>query len=49
VTVGSDAHIAQGVGEFGDALLELAAAGIKWEQVVNRTRESTLVFLGLPS
>ncbi len=47
VTVGSDAHIAQGVGEFDDALLELAVAGVKWEQVVNRTFESTLEFLGL--
>ncbi len=49
VTVGSDAHIAQGVGEFDDALGALAAAGIKWEQVVNRTLESALTFLGLPA
>ncbi|WP_432821878.1 PHP domain-containing protein [Trichloromonas sp.] len=47
VTLGSDAHIAQGVGEFDDALLEVAAAGIRWEQVVNRTFESALAFLGL--
>jgi putative hydrolase len=48
VTVGSDAHIAQGVGEFDDALRELAEAGVRWEQVVNRTPESVLGFLGLP-
>ncbi len=47
VTVGSDAHIAQGVGEFGDALQALEAAGVKWGQVVNRTLKSTLEFLGL--
>jgi putative hydrolase len=47
VTVGSDAHIAQGVGEFDDALRELAAAGVRWEQVVNRNPESVLGFLGL--
>jgi len=47
VTVGSDAHIAQGVGAFDDALRELAGAGIKWEQVINRTLESALAFLGL--
>ncbi len=49
VAVGSDAHIAQGVGEFGDSLRELAAAGVAWEQVVNRTVGSTLAFLGLAS
>ncbi len=48
VALGSDAHIAQGVGEFGDALAAAAAAGIAWEQVVNRTLESTMAFLGLP-
>lgn len=47
VSVASDAHIAQGVGEFGDALQELAAAGVKWEQVVNRTLAAALEFLGL--
>ncbi|OHB30392.1 MAG: phosphatase [Desulfuromonadaceae bacterium GWC2_58_13] len=47
VTVGSDAHIAQGVGEFDDALRKLTEAGVKWEQVMNRTLESTLEFLGL--
>ncbi len=45
VAVGSDAHIAQGVGEFGEALRVLGAAGIRREQVVNRTLQSTLAFL----
>jgi putative hydrolase len=47
VAVGSDAHIAQGVGEFGEALKLLAEEGVGPQQVVNRTLESTLVFLGL--
>jgi putative hydrolase len=47
VTLGSDAHIAQGVGEFAAALSAVRQAGIAWEQVVNRTLESTLSFLGL--
>jgi putative hydrolase len=47
VTVSSDAHIAQGVGEFSAALDVVRQAGIAWEQVVNRTMESTLAFLGL--
>lgn len=46
VAVGSDAHIAQGVGEFSDALAALNQVGLKAEQVVNRTLESTLEFLG---
>ncbi len=47
VAVGSDAHIAQGVGEFAQALQALADAGVKPEQIVNRTLDSTLSFLGL--
>lgn len=47
VSVASDAHIAQGVGEFDAALAALAEAGVAWEQVVNRSVESTLAFLGL--
>lgn len=47
VTVGSDAHIAQGVGEFSAALEVVRQAGIAWERLVNRTLESTLAFLGL--
>jgi putative hydrolase len=49
VTVGSDAHIAQGVGVFDDSLRKLAAAGVKWEQIMNRTFDSSLEFLGLAS
>jgi putative hydrolase len=48
VALGSDAHIADGVGHFDEALATLAAAGIRPEQVVNRTLASTLAFLGLP-
>lgn len=47
VAVGSDAHIAQGVGEFDNALRALADAGIEPAQIINRTLESTLTFLGL--
>jgi putative hydrolase len=47
VAVGSDAHIAQGVGEFSEALKVFADAGGTPQQVVNRTLESTLAFLGL--
>ncbi len=47
VTVGSDAHFCTGVGEFADALQALAAAGIKPQQIVNRTLRSTLAFLQL--
>ncbi|MEJ2202018.1 MAG: PHP-associated domain-containing protein [Desulfuromonadaceae bacterium] len=47
VTIGSDAHIAQGIGEFDDALRELAAAGVRWEQIMNRTEESVRTFLDL--
>lgn len=49
VALGSDAHIADGVGVFDDALATLLEAGIQPEQVVNRTLESTLAFLGLES
>lgn len=49
VAVGSDAHIAQGVGEFAEGARALSAAGVSMEQVVNRTLESTLEFLGLKS
>lgn len=47
VVVGSDAHIAQGVGEFAEALQALVDAGVRPEQIVNRTLASTLLFLGL--
>lgn len=47
VIVGSDAHIAQGVGEFGEAVAALERAGVKEEQVVNTTLERVSAFLGL--
>jgi len=47
VCVGSDAHIAQGVGEFEDGLQALQQAGVSLQQVVNRTMETTLDFFGL--
>jgi len=47
LVIGSDAHIAQGVGEFDDALALCLKEGIAWEQIMNRTLESTLAFLGL--
>ena len=46
VTIGSDAHIAQGVGEFEVAMRELESLGIRWEQIVNRELETVLEFLG---
>lgn len=48
VAINSDAHIAVGVGDVSLALSAAAAAGIEPEQIVNRTLESTLDFLGLP-
>lgn len=47
VVVGSDAHIAQGVGEFGEAIAVLKQAGIPAEQVVNSSYDRLLEFLGL--
>ncbi len=47
VALGSDAHIAQGVGQLDRACAEALEAGIRPEQIVNRTLESTLAFLGL--
>lgn len=47
VVVGSDAHIAQGVGEFADALALLTAAGIREEQVINSSLQRLCSFLGL--
>ena len=48
VSVASDAHIAEGVGEFTESLKAIEEAGVAWEQVINRTVASTLEFLGLP-
>jgi putative hydrolase len=47
VIVGSDAHIAQGVGEFDEAIAVLKKAGVRAEQVVNSSFERLLDFLGL--
>ncbi len=47
VVVGSDAHIAQGVGEFDEAVAVLEKAGVRAEQVVNSSFERLLEFLGL--
>ncbi|MEZ4599783.1 MAG: phosphatase [Syntrophotaleaceae bacterium] len=49
VALGSDAHIAQGVGELDQALAESRRAGIQDGQIVNLSLESTLAFLGLQS
>ncbi len=46
VVVGSDAHIAQGVGEFGDAVAVLEKAGVNEAQVVSSTFERLMAFLG---
>ncbi|HET6419603.1 MAG TPA: phosphatase [Geobacteraceae bacterium] len=47
VIVGSDAHIAQGVGEFDAAVAVLEKAGVRPEQVVNSSFERLMDFLGL--
>ncbi len=47
VIVGSDAHIAQGVGEFDEAIAVLKKAGVRPEQVVNSSLDRLLDFLGL--
>lgn len=48
VMIGSDAHIAQGVGVFDDALKLVAEAGISEAQVVNAEFARLLSFLELP-
>jgi putative hydrolase len=45
--IGSDAHIAQGVGEFEDAVAVLQQAGVSEEQVVNSSIPRLLRFLEL--
>jgi len=47
ILVGSDAHIAQGIGCFDEALRLIEEAGIAEEQVVNADWERLLGFLGL--
>ncbi|GFO67414.1 phosphatase [Geomonas limicola] len=46
VLIGSDAHIAQGVGVFDDAIKLVTEAGIPEEQVLNASWERLLAFLG---
>ena len=45
--IGSDAHIAQGVGIFDDAVRLLAEEGVAEEQVLNASWERLLAFLKL--
>jgi putative hydrolase len=47
VIVGSDAHIAQGVGEFSEAVALLEKVGMADTQVVNSSYERLMAFLGL--
>lgn len=47
IMIGSDAHIAQGVGIFDDAVKLVEEAGIREEQVINASMERLLRFLGL--
>ncbi|ABQ28396.1 phosphatase [Geotalea uraniireducens] len=47
LVIGSDAHIAQGVGVFDDALALLAKTGINESQVVNSSMARLLAFLEL--
>jgi putative hydrolase len=47
VVVGSDAHIAQGVGEFDNAVDVLLKAGVRSEQVMNSSYKRLMDFLGL--
>ena len=47
IMIGSDAHIAQGVGVFDDALRLVEDAGIAEGQVINASLQRLLDFLGL--
>jgi putative hydrolase len=47
VVVGSDSHLATGVGDFIKALAVMEAAGIREEQVMNGSLPRLLSFLGL--
>ena len=49
VAISSDAHIAETVGVMEQALQAAEESGVLWEQIVNRTLESTLAFLDLAS
>ncbi|GFO53595.1 phosphatase [Geomonas sp. Red276] len=47
IMIGSDAHIAQAVGIFDDALALAQSAGIREEQVINADYPRLLKFIGL--
>ena len=47
VIIGSDAHIAQMVGVFDDAVAVVEEAGIPEGQVINSSMDRLLAFLGL--
>jgi putative hydrolase len=47
LVIGSDAHIAQGVGVFDDALSLVTQIGIGEEQVINSSMARLLAFIGL--
>lgn len=47
LVVGSDAHIAQNVGEFGHAVALLERVGISEQQVINTSLERLTSFLGI--
>uniref|UniRef100_C6E8P2 PHP domain protein n=1 Tax=Geobacter sp. (strain M21) TaxID=443144 RepID=C6E8P2_GEOSM len=47
IMVGSDAHIAQGVGIFCDALKLIAEAGVAEGQIINGSWQRLLDFLGI--
>src|SRR5690606_35932176 len=49
VAINSDAHIAETVGFIEHALQAAEESGVRWEQIINRTLETTLVFLDLDS
>ena len=47
LVIGSDAHIAQMVGVFDDAVAVVEQAGVAEDQVINSSMERLLAFLGL--
>ncbi|OQY25671.1 MAG: phosphatase [Desulfobacteraceae bacterium 4572_35.2] len=47
IAIGSDAHIAQAVGDVAPAIEVAKQAGISADKVVNRTLKSTLAFLNI--
>jgi len=47
ILIGSDAHISQGVGDFGDAVRLVLEEGVTESQVMNGSLERLVQFLGL--